>query len=108
MVRVAGAELGKLGLGNVRAEPWLAGPRWSERVSDSYHHMGTTRMGTAPATSVVDRDGGVHGVEGLYVAGSSVFPAAGFANPTLLIATLAIRLGDHLKVALDRPRSAAA
>ena len=36
-------------------------------------------------------------VAGLYIAGSSVFPTAGHANPTLMIVALAIRLADWLK-----------
>jgi choline dehydrogenase-like flavoprotein len=63
---------------------------------DASHHMGTTRMGDDPSTSVVDRDCRVHGVGNLYVAGSSVFPSSGYANPTLTILALALRLGDHL------------
>ena len=63
---------------------------------DASHHMGTTRMGTDPSTSVVDPDCRVHGIDNLYVAGSSVFPASGYANPTLTIIALALRLGDHL------------
>jgi choline dehydrogenase-like flavoprotein len=39
----------------------------------------------------------VHGVEGLYVAGSSTFPTSGHANPTLMIVAMAIRLADYLK-----------
>jgi choline dehydrogenase-like flavoprotein len=39
----------------------------------------------------------VHGVRNLYVAGSSVFPTSGFANPTLTIVALAVRLAEHLK-----------
>ena len=70
-------------------------------MTDSFHHMGTTRLGTDPKSSVVDPNGQVHGVAGLFVTGSSVFPIAGFANPTLPIAALAIRLGDHLKRSLD-------
>ena len=36
------------------------------------------------------------GVTGLYAAGSSTFPVAGYANPTLTIVALALRLADHL------------
>lgn len=60
------------------------------------HHMGSTRMGMEPGNSVVDADCRVHGVENLYIAGSSVFPAYGFSNPTLTIVALALRLADHL------------
>ncbi|RIX26092.1 GMC oxidoreductase [Amnibacterium setariae] len=60
------------------------------------HHIGTTRMGTSPATSVVDADCRVHGVENLWVAGASVFPTSGHANPTLSIVALACRLADRL------------
>ena len=34
---------------------------------------------------------------GLYIAGSSVFPTSGYANPTLTAVALAIRLADRLK-----------
>jgi choline dehydrogenase-like flavoprotein len=61
------------------------------------HHMGTTRMGLNPTDSVVDEHCKVHGLKNLYVAGSSVFPTFGFANPTLTIVALAIKLADHLK-----------
>jgi choline dehydrogenase-like flavoprotein len=64
--------------------------------TDASHHMGTTRMGVDPATSVVDPDCRVHGMANLFVAGSSVFPAAGYANPTITIVALAIRLARHL------------
>ena len=60
------------------------------------HHMGTTRMSTAPTHGVVDPDCRVHGVPNLYMAGSSVFPTGGAANPTLTIVALALRLADHL------------
>ena len=39
----------------------------------------------------------VHGVDNLYIAGSSVFPSSGFANPTLTIVALALRLGDEVR-----------
>jgi choline dehydrogenase-like flavoprotein len=65
------------------------------------HHMGTTRMSDDPATGVVDRDCRVHGIENLYVAGSAVFPTVGWANPTLTIVALSLRLADHLKRTLE-------
>lgn len=60
------------------------------------HHMGTTRMGSSSATSVVNADCRAHDVDNLYLAGSSVFPTGGSANPTLTIVALALRLADHL------------
>ena len=65
--------------------------------TDASHHMGTTRMSDDPGRGVVNRDGKVHGVASLFIAGSSVFPTVGHANPTLTIVALAIRLADHLK-----------
>ena len=103
MVREVARELGRLGLGEVRPEPWLAEGGWARHMQDSVHQMGTTRLGADPKTSVVDAECRVHGVDGLFVAGASVFPAAGAANPTLTIVALAARLADHLSAALDRP-----
>jgi choline dehydrogenase-like flavoprotein len=62
-----------------------------------HHHMGTTRMHTDPRQGVVDENCCVHGVNNLFIAGSSVFPTGGYANPTLTIIALALRLADHLK-----------
>lgn len=62
-----------------------------------HHHMGTTRMGSDPATSVCDGDGRVHGIANLWVAGSSLFTTPGAANPTLTIVALALRLAAKLK-----------
>lgn len=60
------------------------------------HHIGTTRMASQPSDGVVDQDCRVHGMENLFISGSSVFPTSGHANPTLMIVALAIRLADHL------------
>ena len=54
-------------------------------------------MSADPASGVVDAHCQVHGVDGLFVAGSSVFPTSGHANPTQMIVALAIRLADTLK-----------
>ena len=66
------------------------------RVSSQAHHLGTTRMSADPADGVVNADLRCHDLDNLYVAGSSVFPSFGFANPTLTIVALSLRLGRHL------------
>lgn len=66
-------------------------------LNASRHHMGTTRMSGDASEGVVDGDCRVHGCRNFYVAGSSVFPTSGIANPTLTLMALAIRLSDHLK-----------
>lgn len=89
-------EFRRRGFGHVES-PLLSGEDDQWPISrDASHHMGTTRMGDDPSTSAVDRDCRVHGIANLYVAGSSVFPTSGYANPTLTIVALALRLGDHL------------
>ncbi|MEX0644216.1 MAG: GMC family oxidoreductase [Parvularculaceae bacterium] len=60
------------------------------------HHLGTTRMSAAARDGVVDGDCRAHGVDNLYIGGSSVFPTGGGCNPTFTIVCLALRLGDHL------------
>jgi glucose dehydrogenase len=60
------------------------------------HQAGTCRMGSDPASSVVDPNLRAHDVENLYVVGSSNFVTHSVVNPTLTIAALALRLGDHL------------
>ena len=60
------------------------------------HPSGTTRMSASPRDGVVDADGRVHGIDNLYVAGSSTFPTSGHFNPTLAIVALSARLADHL------------
>jgi choline dehydrogenase-like flavoprotein len=65
--------------------------------TDASHHLGTTRMSPDPKGGVVDANCQVHGVDNLFVAGSSVFPTAGHANPTLTIAAMSLRLADYLK-----------
>lgn len=59
------------------------------------HQLGTCRMGS-PSNGVVDADCRVHGTSRLYAVGGSAFPAYAAAHPTLTIAALAIRLGQHL------------
>ncbi len=62
----------------------------------TYHHMGTTRMHESPRQGVVNADCRVHGVENLFIAGSSVFPTSSGNHPTMTLTALALRLADHL------------
>ncbi len=73
----------------------------------THHHMGTTRMHDDPRQGVVDQNSKIHNVSNLFIAGSSVFPTGGFANPTLTIVALAIRLADHLKALLSHQQTGA-
>ena len=53
-------------------------------------------MGINDKSSVVDKNLKVHGSKNLFIAGSSVFPTGGHANPTLTIVELSLRLGNYL------------
>lgn len=95
-------ELRRAGVGTLettlaQAEPWPID-------QDASHHMGTTRMGSDPATSVVDADCRIHGVDNVFVAGASVFPTSGCANPTFTIVALSIRLAQHLRACVLDPQ----
>lgn len=59
-------------------------------------HKGTTRMGTDPATSVVDATGRTHDLENLWIGGPSLFPTGGAVQPTLTTVALALKTADHL------------
>ncbi len=98
ILRLLGAEVARTGFGRLRS--FLEDgddAKWPEDMYGDQHHMGTTRMHRDPSLGVVNEDCRVHGVANLYIAGSSVFPTAGAANPTLTITALALRLADHLK-----------
>jgi choline dehydrogenase-like flavoprotein len=62
----------------------------------SAHQMGTCRMGRDPRTSVCDERGAVRGVEGLYVADASAFPASSGVNPMITVMALAKVIGEGL------------
>ena len=82
------AELGHAGVADVVLDSALDGAStWPSSLNPhgTWHHIGTTRMATTPATGVVDGDGRVFGVDNLYVTGSSVFPTASANFPTQTI-----------------------
>lgn len=88
-------EFARVGLGQLRLELDRGTPQIF--LPSIHHHMGTTRMHEDPKQGVVDSTCRVHGTSNLYIASSSVFPTGGYANPTLTIIALAIRIGDRIK-----------
>ncbi|USZ69694.1 GMC family oxidoreductase [Halorussus salilacus] len=73
---------------------WTVGP---EDTGPAFHHMGTTRMGDDPESSVVNSRLRAHDLRNLAVASSSVFVTSGALNPTLTIAALALKAADHVE-----------
>jgi len=71
----------------------------------AFHPLGTCRMGTDPATSVVTTDHAVHGTEGCYVVDGSVIPSALGVNPQLTIFAMAERAAERI-LARDDPGTA--
>ena len=61
---------------------------------------GTCRMGSNPATSVVDLNGRAHELSNLYIADASVFPSCPAVGIGLTVIANALRVGDHVLQAL--------
>jgi hypothetical protein len=88
----------KAGLPVPELEDWIkVGLLKNAPIIDTAHTSGTTRMSLDEKTGVVDENCKVRHTHGVYVAGGSVLPTCGHANPTLMIISIAIRLADHLK-----------
>ncbi|HXJ32545.1 MAG TPA: GMC family oxidoreductase [Candidatus Eisenbacteria bacterium] len=62
----------------------------------SRHVMGTLRMGSDPATSVVDAGGKFHEVENLYTCDGSVFVTSSGWNPTLTLMAVAAKIAHGI------------
>ncbi|MCY3832767.1 MAG: GMC oxidoreductase [Chloroflexi bacterium] len=77
------------------ADSWTFPPH-AGALETGDHHMGALRMSASPADGIVDANARLHSVDNLYIAGSAIFPTGGYANPTLTIVALALRLADHL------------
>ena len=88
-------ELRYAGLGRLEIELRTETP--PEHLEGGWHHMGTTRMHRDPKRGVVDEHCRVHEITNLFIAGPSVFPTGGYANPVLTFVALAIRLADYIK-----------
>lgn len=62
-----------------------------------WHNMGTARMGTDPAKSVVNAWGRAHEVPNLFIIDGSIFVTSAGVNPTSTIQALALYIADTMK-----------
>ena len=99
--RLIAEELGKVfidnEIGRIALNNYLYDGTEEYDVSTGNHQLGGTRMGYNESDSVVDKNLKVHGIENLYINGSSVFRTGGHCHPTYTIVKLSLRLADHLK-----------
>lgn len=65
-------------------------------MAGTAHALGSMVTGNNPEDAVVDANGKVHGMDGLYVGDGSVLPRSSRVNPALTIFAWGLRLGDHL------------
>jgi len=84
-IRALFASMAKAGDGTVLQTVEDDGPGWQD------HPAGGCRMGTDPATSVVDEWGRSHDHENLFVVGAPTCVSGGCANATLTFCALALR-----------------
>lgn len=65
-------------------------------IATNSHQCGTARMGTDPATAVLDSTLRTYDVENLYIVDSSFFPSSSAMNPALTIAAMALRTAEKM------------
>jgi choline dehydrogenase-like flavoprotein len=110
MYEIIGQQVGIQNIGRVKLMDYLLDEKdesWPSFTGGGWHHMGTTRMHNDPKSGVVDSNCQVHGINNLFIAGSSCFATGGAVNPTLTIVALSIRLTDHIKSLLSKPITSA-
>src|SRR5262249_42649929 len=83
-----GEALKAAGAGEVSANPLLRAGGW--------HLMGRARMGSDPATSVIDAEGRCHDVPNLYIVDGSTMVTCAGVNPTSTIQAVALHVAHPL------------
>lgn len=101
------------GINDPDFQDWIAKVRSLERRSStllnperttfvSAHIMGTCKMGSSPKKSVVNPEGQVWGVDGLYVSDASVFPSATGVNPMMTVYAISDWISRHVSKSLRK------
>lgn len=80
-------QLKKLEFADIPAKNW--------RYLSAHHPLGTCRMGTHPSNSVIDREGKVWGIDGLYIVDGSAIPGPLGVNPQVTIMANALRIAKN-------------
>lgn len=75
--------------------------RAADLALSAHHPLGTARIGTSAANSVVDADHQAHDLPGLYLMDGSVVPTALGVNPQITIMALATRAAARLSAHLS-------
>jgi choline dehydrogenase-like flavoprotein len=88
--------LGHLGMHPDHLIPRHAYLKTDIPIAGVAHQAGTCRMGSDPATSVLNTDCRAHELDNLYVVDTSCFPSIGAVNPALTAMANALRVGDRL------------
>jgi choline dehydrogenase-like flavoprotein len=101
---ILGEDIQRAGAGIVTVDAPGEDEDWPDTLRGCWHHMGTARMADDARRGVVDAQCRVHGMENLFIAGSSVFPTCGSDMPTITIVALALRLADHIKDVFSQER----
>ena len=97
IINLVALRFGAKNIGRIRLDEFLRnGSKTLPIYSAGWHHIGTTKMNDNPKLGVVNSNCRVHGIDNLFIAGSSCFPTAGAANPTLTVIALSLRLSDHI------------
>ena len=66
-------------------------------IETTSHQCGTVKMGSDPATSVLDPLCRAWEIDNLYVVDGGFFVSSAAVNPALTIAAQALRVGDHIR-----------
>jgi choline dehydrogenase-like flavoprotein len=72
---------------------------WRDAIEENtagVHLLGTARMGSDPANSVIDKYHRTHDVPNLFLCDGSSFVTSGRGQPTMTIQALAFRAADHI------------
>lgn len=85
---------------NTVAQPFPIHPRGQAPLTVMGYVSGTARLGSNPATSVVNLDGRSHQIGNLYIADASVFPSCPSVGPGLTVIAFALRQAEHLQTVL--------